>query len=192
MSTEIKDLVPFAEDTELKVGKIYNVKCAIIQTGPDKVSYVPIIGSNHADPQFGTKHTHYHIDGRFCKLKHMDKSGQTNHPVWTDPGHWESQSYKGTIVIKRRCARLTTGLKIFNAGNPFGDWYKTMIGKSCAGRKCPHRGTHMLERDGRLLCPLHNLQGSIEDEVIIPRIELECQELHEAIRQITKDSITKS
>lgn len=180
MKTKIKELIPFAEDTELQVGKTYNVRCAIIRACGTKTTYIPIIGHAHSDPQFGTNRTHYHIDGRFCRLKYMDKQGQTNNPVWTDLG--SNPEFKGTVVMKKQCIRLTTGLKVFNVGNPFSDWYKTMIGKSCAGRRCPHRGTYMLERDGRLLCPLHNLQGSIEDEIILPRIELECADLAKDIQ----------
>jgi len=65
---------------------------------------------------------------------------------------------------------LTTGLLSPHVVPPvkgWKEWYANYIGKSCKGRKCPHYGTHMLEVNGSLLCPLHHLKGDIETETII-------------------------
>lgn len=37
----------------------------------------------------------------------------------------------------------------------------------------PHFGTMMHERDGKLICPLHNLEGDIETELIINKPEVD-------------------
>lgn len=63
--------------------------------------------------------------------------------------------------------RLTTGINPPTHAKNYNDWYKSMIGKSCAGKKCPHLGTIMIEQDGVLVCPLHNLKGCPQKEVII-------------------------
>lgn len=41
------------------------------------------------------------------------------------------------------------------------------VGKSCKGKKCPHFGTTMIEKDGVLICPLHNLKGSLKTSKIV-------------------------
>lgn len=185
---EPKQRIPFPENTELIVGKYYNVTCAIMNYADNTKTYIPVIGMPHSDPQFGAARKHYHIDGRFYREQHADGKGQTNHPVWVEG--LNSECFAGITVLRKQCKRLTTGLKLYSPGNPYKDWYDTMIGKSCAGRKCPHRGTYMLERDGRLLCPLHNLQGDIKTEVIIERVELEWPELGEHIR-LMKEALNK-
>lgn len=46
-------------------------------------------------------------------------------------------------------------------------WYNSFLGKSCAGKKCPHLGTTMIEQEGKLVCPLHKLQGCLKTLKII-------------------------
>ncbi|WP_425438149.1 Rieske 2Fe-2S domain-containing protein [Mucilaginibacter yixingensis] len=38
--------------------------------------------------------------------------------------------------------------------------YKSFTGQVCAGRRCPHFGTEMLEKDGTLVCPMHGLKAN--------------------------------
>ncbi len=188
MSTQPR--TPFPEDEKLVVGNYYNVTCAIVKCNHGQVKHIPVIGSEHRDPQFGSKIAHLHIDGRFATTFYTDDKGQTNTPVWTEGFYGEG--FAGTTVVRMKCKRLTTGLRVVDPGNPYKDWYTTMIGKSCAGRKCPHRGTHMLERNGRLLCPLHNLQGDIETETIVERIELECPEFAGDIKKLNEFTLARS
>ena len=153
---------------EVVVGKRYKVPCAKMLYGEGKVKWLPIIGIEHCDPQFGARHTHYHIDGRFTKSNVVDYDGKTNAVVWTD-NDMAGKAYKfvGIETKYRMCVRQTTGIKPPVTSETYYNWYKGMVGKSCKGRKCPHYGATMLERDGVLVCPLHGLIGSIEEEVIV-------------------------
>lgn len=171
-----KELTPFAEDEQLIVGKYYNVKCAIVQVyGKDRL--VPIIGILHKDAQFDFVKEHYHIDGRFTSGRgnpyDTNSLGHTNGVVTTDNSNVNSDNgnntFKGIIVKRMKCKRLTTGLSYIPPASKVMKWKRTMIGKSCKGRKCPHLGVHMHERDGVLYCPLHGLRGDIVKEVIIER-----------------------
>jgi len=181
-----KELIPFKEDENLIVGKYYNVNCAIISylfNEKKVIKKVPVIGFFHSDKEIGTLHKHIHIDGRFTKGKSItgdnfdtNASGISNKAVNAD-NTLVITRFEGFIVTKKKCKRLTTGTNppshYLNDGTQtkWFIWQKTMLGKSCAGRKCPHYGTHMLERDGRLVCPLHNLQGDIKTEKIIEAVE---------------------
>lgn len=169
-----------------QVGKFYNVRCAKIQLVTGAFSYTPVIGSIHSDPQFGTSSRHIHIDGRFIGKKchyPIDVLGQTNHVIWVDQQYVLDGLFVGFVTKRRKCRRLTTGINPPNPehfdyqGNRKGlvYWtrYKSMIGKSCKGRRCPHFGTMMHERDGKLICPLHNLEGDIETELIINKPEVD-------------------
>jgi uncharacterized Zn finger protein (UPF0148 family) len=42
-----------------------------------------------------------------------------------------------------------------------------MIGKSCKGKKCPHFGANMIEKNGELVCPIHNLKGDLKTLKIV-------------------------
>jgi hypothetical protein len=168
------------ENESIEIGKMYNVKCAIMSNG-ESSHIIPIIGEPHNDKQFGFSDKHYHIDGRFITKKDRNnytvtEDGKTNAVCPLPP---TSSYYKvvDIIIKKRKCFRLTTGINppLRNEtdfrGKPkaekFWAWADTMIGKSCKGKKCPHLGTMMEEQNGMLLCPLHNLQGCITSEVIV-------------------------
>ncbi len=150
------------------VGEFYNVRCAIIENECKEI-HVPIIGKAHTDAQFKVNHEHYHIDGRFTDF-YVDSEGKTNVVLTTD-ADYSFEKIKGYSIKRRKCRRLTTGVKppetMRYTHSECHDWYKGMVGKSCLGRKCPHLGTKMIEVNGRLECPLHKLQGSIETETIL-------------------------
>lgn len=155
-----------------KVGKTYKVRCIELLNSFDEVfAVVPIIGELHRDPQFGANKMHYHIDGRFasnnCPIPHED--GKTNHVVWAEDlfDDWRPYSV-GNIVYRRlKCKRESTGIIPPKKGK-YQDWYSSFVGKSCKGKKCPHLGQEMIEENGLLVCPLHNLKGCPEKEVIVP------------------------
>jgi len=170
------------ENTVLQVGKFYNVRCAKIQPHGVKPEYVPVIGVVHQDKAFDFPHNHIHVDGRFIGKDGyfwVNSEGKTNNVVHVDRvKENDAFSYRFIeFVIKRRkCFRLTTGIRPPNYAIRYWTWYKSMIGKSCAGKRCPHYGTKMHEQDGKLVCPLHNLVGDIETEVIVslPQVEIAC------------------
>lgn len=158
------------ENTQLEVGKHYFVPCAKMAVYEHYI-YVPILGKPHADPQFNVRHEHYHIDGRFASegLYKVDKHGKTNSIIAV-----KGIDFHGIEVIRMTCKRLTTGIDppkrpINNQhiGGAYYAWYDSMVGKSCKGKRCPHLGTLMHEQNGVLICPLHNLKGSKETELII-------------------------
>lgn len=157
------------DKTLVEVGKYYNVRCYVFEGRRGEKIYVPILGKPHTDPQFGVHSEHYHIDGRFAKEAdrfNVNENGQTNAILATD-----SYDFKGVEIKRRRCKRITTGInppeRTSPSGSRYWQWHDSMIGKSCKGRKCPHLGTTMREEKGMLVCPLHNLHGSIEKEIII-------------------------
>ncbi len=141
------------------VGKYYNVRCALMEYN-GKIEAVPIIGNEHKDIQFGVNFSHFHIDGRF-KSEMIDENGFTNSILPTDKT--TSTGYYGTFlkveIRRKKCVRLTTGIKPPRIKEKYIEWYNTMIRKSCKGKKCPHLGTTMLEVNGQLVCPLHKLRG---------------------------------
>lgn len=168
-----------AEHVEnLIIGKFYSVACAEMVNPNESVVYVPIIPILHRDPQFGTAGSfeHYHLDGRFISQDVIATmilyEGRTNNIIAPKDINAYFR-FKKVVRKRRKCVRLITGLNLNNsipAPEKWLKWYKTMIGKSCAGKKCPHYGTQMIETNGRLVCPLHNLEGSIETNKIIEPI----------------------
>lgn len=168
------------ENTDVVVGRFYNVRCAHLESDNETIYYVPVIGHAHKDPQFGINTEHYHIDGRFINRKsaryQVDESGKTNKIISID-NVWTVDQFKGIVVRKLRCKRTTTGiippkigeLDYFGKqlGEKYHTWYASMVGKSCKGKKCPHLGTMMKETNGVLVCPLHNLHGCVKTEKII-------------------------
>jgi hypothetical protein len=166
--------------TLLEIGKYYNVPCAMLKIYDGSVLFVPTIGEKHKDPQFSVDDDHYHIDGRFAKVGSganytVDHEGRTNGIVCA--GEFNGAELIKVVTRRLKCRRLTTGLRppekysveakgSKNAAK-YWAWRANMVGKSCKGRKCPHLGTTMLEQDGVLVCPLHNLVGSVETETII-------------------------
>lgn len=160
-----------------EIGKFYMVKCAVIEDDLIRNKYIPIIGHPHADPEIGINKKHYHIDGRFTS-RYVDKMGRCNSAVIPDNHtHQYGGFFKRIEILPKKCRRLTTGSKpplinYLNEPSKWSIWYTKQLGKSCKGKKCPHLGTVMHECNGRLVCPLHNLQGDINTEKIIKAIEL--------------------
>jgi uncharacterized Zn finger protein (UPF0148 family) len=52
----------------------------------------------------------------------------------------------------------------------YEEWYLGFLGKHCKGRKCPHFGTDMIEKDGVLICPMHGLTADLKTLKIIERL----------------------
>ena len=157
------------------VGKFYNVPCAKLVNDSGRVVYIPVIGAKHIDKDFFDE-AHYHIDGRFCPINNpiavLDNEGRTNKVLSTkENGIFERYVFDSIEVKRKKCRRLTTGtnppvkMHSFDKSR-FGTWAKKMIGKSCKGKKCPHLGTTMMECEGRLVCPLHNLASDVAQENI--------------------------
>lgn len=149
------------------VGEYYNVMCAVMDKN-GKTEAIPVIGKEHKDIQFGVDYTHYHIDGRF-KSRMVDQNGLTNSIIPTEkevsPGYYGV--FTGIKVRRKKCIRLSIGIKPPSRKELYMTWYNSMVGKSCKGKKCPHLGTTMLEVNGHLVCPLHKLQGCPSTEKII-------------------------
>lgn len=159
---------------ELKVGEYYNVSCAeIMMNGDGGTYYIPVFDHLHADPQFGFLHKHYHIDGRF------DMHPRMVHEFSLSGGHTaavivpESGGLYKFIRItfqSIKCLRLETGLSVPDRPTEkqkpkveqYNRWYESFVGQICTGRKCPHLGTAMLEKDGRLVCPMHDLTADLK------------------------------
>lgn len=163
------------EDTKVVVGKFYMVNCAKVYSSAfDNNYFVPIIGSYHTDAQFRVDYKHYHVDGRFASSKDIGGliDGHTNSIFSADlPKHKQfSDKIIGYELKKLKCRTIRTGIRPPNRFHPddkYHKWYKTFIGKSCAGKRCPHLGTLMHEHDGKLICPLHNLTANKKTEIII-------------------------
>lgn len=166
---------------EYEVGRYYKVRCAKMVDEVGNFYFVPIIGEAHFDLQFGFKEKHYHIDGRFVgKDEHsrmtFEKGGLTNAVCSIEPS-MSIFVVKDVVLKRRKCRRMVTGLrppkrtdKDFygrSKAEKYWNWYDKMVGKSCKGKRCPHLGTEMREQDGKLVCPLHNLIGDKETELII-------------------------
>lgn len=169
-----KQLQKADETSEFIVGEYYLVPHVHVENDtiekPLSID-VPIIPVFHNDAKnFGVAdYDHYHVDGRFVANKSAvaktwnTKDGYSPNIVTKDFGNVLSEVF----YKKKKCLRLETGL----AGWPtdkFFEWKKSMIGKSCAGRKCPHYGAVMTVIDGKLKCPMHGLVGDLKKEVIIP------------------------
>lgn len=158
-------------ENKIEVGKFYNVPCAAIYRGNGKfIGYVPIIGEAHKDKQIGVDFSHYHIDGRFSSQNDYyttDEYGKTNGVISLKPIGDVLAFCKRIEIKKRKCKRLTTGINPPPSAKKYWDWYRTMVGKSCKGKKCPHLGVDMFEENGKLVCPLHKLIGDIKTEKII-------------------------
>lgn len=157
-------------ENKIEVGKFYKVPCAVVKNRyGDIIYYVPVIGDAHKDKKF-FNYTHYHIDGRFSNKNvgyGVDENGKTNGIV-----AWGRENpvnlFSEEIVYKiRKCKRLTTGINPPPNAHAYWNWKKSMIGKSCKGKKCPHLGVDMFVEGNKLVCPLHNLIGDIKKEIII-------------------------
>jgi len=183
------------EQSNLIVGKYYlvahvkSVKTVEHYYMGSKESYstefiVPVIPILHDDKQFDFEHKHYHIDGRFHMEDRVKREfsvfGRKTSEVVTD---YKSDTWNITIsdvfYLRRKCQSLETGLPIDENIARMGvnnvskglkliiKWMDTMVGKSCKGRICPHKGAIMQEVNGKLICPMHNLMGCAKTEKII-------------------------
>jgi hypothetical protein len=172
------------ENTVLTVGKSYNVLCAQLRTYGKNYMYVPVIGIEHKDVQFSVNWDHVHVDGRFALDNHLlcIVDGKTNTIIDVSNSRNVRFPYVKYVVKKMKCLRLETGIIPPNPnytnhlgerqGLKYWEWYGSMVGKSCRGKRCPHLGTKMLECNGVLVCPLHNLEGDIKTEKIITKKEV--------------------
>lgn len=155
---------------EYEVGKYYKIKCAVVRYSDTTAEfYIPVIGGIHKDPQLGVNWFHIHVDGRF-KVGHpisVDDKGRTNQILEFSEEKLHRYYFKELVLKRRKCIRDTTGLKPPEKAEKYNAWYKSMLGKSCKGKRCPHLGTEMLERNGVLVCPIHNLHGCPKKEIII-------------------------
>ena len=160
------------EVDKVEIGKFYWVKCGDVESDSGSIIYknLPIIGKSHTDPQFGVDFSHYHVDGRFTKMV-VDNLGLTN-CIYGDGKNKNIYHLTRIQYRKKKCIRTTTGIKPPPSSDNYDKWYQTFFGKSCKGKKCPHLGTKMLEHDGKLICPLHNLTGCVDKEIIIERHDL--------------------
>jgi len=175
---------------QYEVGKSYWVRAArMISQGASakwKCYYIAILGEPHSDTIFGVQATkvHLHIDARFMDMrkfnKHdyfIQKDGTTADAIFVDAVRQERRGrFDGIVMRKMKCVRLTTGLAVPNIDDEYippstkyayWSWVRSMVGKSCAGKKCPHRDQEMLECDGKWVCPLHGLTGDPATEKII-------------------------
>lgn len=142
----------------------------------DEIVFVPIIPLKHADLQFVFKDEHYHIDGRFdCNDAKTNAGfdivgGVTNQIVILDEKSPRHYAYKiiGIEYLVKKCLRKKTGIDPPKNSILYNSWYDTYLGKSCAGKKCPHFGTQMITVKGKTFCPLHNLHADPIKEIIVP------------------------
>lgn len=153
--------------------------CAIIRMDDGREYAIPVFDYRHTDPQFGFPHEHYHIDGRFYLEPRMGHEYQVHAGHTAAVIRVEDQRPKFLRIEERavRCVHSDTGLLF--PGMPtkkqqgnlerYARWYASYIGRICAGKPCPHYGTEMLEKDGRLVCPVHELTADPETLRIIAR-----------------------
>lgn len=124
--------------------------------------YVPVLPHFHQDGAFSPAPEHYHIDKRFslsqaAKSALTLPSGKLTEIVINST--WETCT--GIKFFVRKCLRLDNILTIPDSpkGDKYREWYQQQIGKSCAGKHCPHYGTTMIEVEGKIYCPMHNLHA---------------------------------
>lgn len=163
---------------DLMIGEFYNVTCAEIMMDDGRDYFLPIFDNLHADKQFGFPHEHYHIDGRFYlepRMKQFFELEDGHTAAVIRPDGTKHYLFVGLVEKKLKCERLATGLAIPKSPTEdqrsriesYNKWYESFVGKKCEGRKCPHLGTDMLENDGKLVCPLHNLTAGLADLKVI-------------------------
>jgi hypothetical protein len=161
--------------TDLKVGEYYNVTCAEIMMDDGRKYDIPVFDHLHADAQFGFLDKHYHIDGRFELHPRMHhyfnlESGHTSTVILPEGSN--VYRFLGIVTRYLKCSGLETGLVLpYNSCDSklelYLDWYISYVGKTCTGRKCPHFGTDMFEKNGQLVCPMHNLTADIHSLKVI-------------------------
>lgn len=162
----------------VEVGKYYLVPCLWVSKIKSQFhEFVPVIPFLHSDPQFGTenaKKKHFHFDCRFLNSEvrlYFDVFNNRTMRVLT------IDILESVVLhhVLMQCVSTETGLESnLTAGRLMPEqtktWYKSQIGKSCAGKKCPHYGVEMLENGDFLECPLHGLIGSQKSNKIIGNI----------------------
>jgi hypothetical protein len=155
---------------EYEVGKYYDILHVQYLDPKGKfIEYIPVIGKPHSDPQFGVFAKHYHVDGRFIIKKSFlpHENGITNYAVFIIDENYPFGYHAGEeVVFSVKCLRTTTGINPPTHGK-YPEWYKTFVGRSCAGKKCPHLGHTMMQVGEKLVCPLHGLMGCATKEIII-------------------------
>lgn len=163
-----------------KTGVYYDIPCAEILMDDSRIYHIPVFDHLHADPQFGFPQPHYHIDGRFYMEPRMLQffkviDGHTSAVI--------TEAHKGSYILQKivlkavLCERNATGISIpaepDNEQKPkiemYHNWYRKYIGQICEGRKCPHFGTQMLEKQGMLVCPMHELTADLITGIITER-----------------------
>lgn len=157
------------KQSELNVGQMYSVAFVHVKNIKAGIDIeVPVIPIWHNDKEaFGLEDPHYHIDGRF--VADNSKVGR----IWRlNNGYTDmivtekNENELSPLFFKnKKCLRVETG--VGHGGSVGEKWRKTMQGKSCKGKICPHWGVVMSNIDGILVCPMHGLRGDIEKEVII-------------------------
>jgi hypothetical protein len=159
---------------DFTLGISYSIPCALLRWRDDgQLYHVPVFDHFHADPQFGFRHKHYHIDGRFDfhpRVKHFFEltEGKTLSVITRTSKAYELLKIESCLLL---CVRNETGLNFANASkniSKYKNWYAGFVGQECKGKRCPHYGTEMLEQNGKLVCPMHNLIADAKTLLIIP------------------------
>lgn len=131
------------------------------------------------DAQFGFPHEHYHIDCRFYIEPRMGHEYQVHrvHTAAVIRVNGKSPRFLRLELHSVACVGHETGLAF--PAEPslrqlenlikYEEWYDSYVGRSCAGKRCPHFGTEMLEKDGMLVCPLHELKADLVTMVVVCR-----------------------
>lgn len=129
---------------------------------------VPIIPILHKDEAFAPGiDEHYHLDMRFgmpqyIKWRFAVNNSKSRMPVLKEDNY--GYMISEIVFIEKKCLRLNTGLNIpedKERTKRYDLWYKSMLGKSCAGKRCPHYGAIMIEDKGKIYCPMHNLHADL-------------------------------
>jgi len=159
------------------VGREYLVAVA---TSKDRYSgklyETPVFPLLHSDPTFSLGYKHYHIDSRFISVGkegdwRIKSNGEVGYPIWVN--HDGADPFVSIEFKPLKCIRKITYLKQPESTGKFEkaywDWYESMIGKSCAGKKCPHYGATMILARGKLICPMHSLHADpITEKIVKP------------------------
>lgn len=147
-----------------------------------KETFIPVFAHKHED-KFNSLGEHYHIDFRFVnfvKTKHFFyKTAKEYRKSWADAisldtdHYWNNTHWLNGLVKKEMpCIDSLRVLNLdkydFGDDSRYRDFYLEQIGKSCAGKRCPHYGTQMVEKENGLWqCPLHGLVGDPLSQKII-------------------------
>lgn len=169
------------------VGNTYLVPCIHrVDTWDCDEEIIPVIGPRHSDPQFGpmAANQHWHIDTRFQPTdaqgndigQMCSRNGRTLAAIFDIPDGPFKMLTPEPELRPMRCVRQHTGLNVdaiknhvnLLAKERYETFYKAYEGRTCDGKKCPHRGVEMHDRKGHLECPLHGLRANKKTLKIIP------------------------